>query len=68
MRHAVAAAPLPGGAFYSAKNWVGICPPCPPATYAPVTLLVAKIVIYLKHFLDKNPPKQPLSVVKVVCT
>ena len=27
--------PLPGSAFYSAKNWVGNCPPCPPATYAP---------------------------------
>ena len=25
-----------GGAFYSAKNWMGNCPPCPPATYAPV--------------------------------
>ena len=28
--------PLPGGAFYAAKIWVGNCPPCPPATYAPV--------------------------------
>ena len=28
--------PLPGGAFYSAKIWVGNCPPCPPTTYAPV--------------------------------
>ena len=23
-------------AFYFAKNWVGNCPPCPPASYAPV--------------------------------
>ena len=28
--------PLPGSAFYLAKNWVGNCPPCPPASYAPV--------------------------------
>ena len=35
MWRAPAAAPPPGGAFYSAKNWVGNCPPCPPATYAP---------------------------------
>ena len=27
--------PPPGGAFYSTKIWVGNCPPCPPATYAP---------------------------------
>ena len=30
-----AAKPPPGGAFYSAKNMVGNCPPCPLATYAP---------------------------------
>ena len=35
MWSAAAAASPPGGAFYSAKNWVGNCPPCPPATYAP---------------------------------
>ena len=34
MWRAAATAPPPGGAFYSAKNWVGNCPPCPPATYA----------------------------------
>ena len=28
------------GAFYSARNWVGNCPPCPPATYAPVICFV----------------------------
>ena len=27
--------PPPGGAFDSAKIWVGKCPPCPPTTYAP---------------------------------
>ena len=27
--------PPPGGAFYSAKSWVGNCPHCPPATYTP---------------------------------
>ena len=27
--------PPPGGAFYSAKNWVGNYPPCPSATYTP---------------------------------
>ena len=27
--------PLAGGVFYSSKNWVGNCPPCPPASYAP---------------------------------
>ena len=26
--------PLPDGAFYSSKIWVGNCPPCPPAKYA----------------------------------
>jgi len=31
-----AATALPGGNFYSAKNWMGNCPPCPPATDAPV--------------------------------
>ena len=30
-----AAAPQHGGTFYSSKNWVGNCPSCPPATYAP---------------------------------
>jgi hypothetical protein len=35
MWRAAAAAPPSGGAFYSAQNWVGNCPPCPPATYAP---------------------------------
>jgi hypothetical protein len=29
----------PGGAFYFAKNWVDNCPPCPPATYAPESVL-----------------------------
>ena len=37
MLRATAAAPPPGGAFYSTQNWVGNCPPCPPATYAPAT-------------------------------
>ena len=26
---------LPGGAFYSAKIWVGLRPPCPPASATP---------------------------------
>ena len=34
------ATPLPGGVFYSAKTWIGKCPPYPPATYAPDVYLV----------------------------
>ena len=35
MWRAAAAGPTSGGAFYSAKNWVGNCPPCPPASLGP---------------------------------
>ena len=49
MWRSAAAMPPPSGAFYSAKNWVGNCPP---ATYAPVSFPLqewVKTKIYLKQ-------------------
>jgi hypothetical protein len=52
MWRTAAAAPPPGGAFYSAKNWVGNCPLCPPATYSPV-LRDMYLKTYLYNFYEK---------------
>ena len=35
-----------GGSFYSAKNWVGNSPPCPPATYAPGYEIDLRVIFY----------------------
>ena len=46
MWRAPAATLPPAGAFYSAKNWVGNSPPCPPATYAPGYEIDLRVIFY----------------------
>jgi hypothetical protein len=50
-----------GGAFYSAKNWVGNCPP---ATYAPVMTPLAGVMRFFvkKNFLEKMYPQLVVSL------
>ena len=40
--------PAAGGSFYSVKNWVGNCPPFPPASYAPDTSKVSQKISVMK--------------------
>ena len=57
---APAAKLLPGGAFYPAKNWVGNCPPCPPATYGPKNVSFLRLFLGLT-FLFKTHIKTHIS-------